>query len=137
MKLIIDIPDKHYQWIKERRGRAGVITQNLYESVCEGIPLDDFLKRRKEPIDKDVLKSYLKEKNLCASCTNVSCEFQSGIKRSSCAFYMSPHLEADEYFRETIKNNEKCKNCMLKHEDNVCFFAYECIKNNYCYFKLE
>ena len=56
MKLIIEIPDKHYQWIKERRGRAGVITQNLYESVREGIPLDDFLKRRKTSKFRDKIK---------------------------------------------------------------------------------
>ena len=45
--------------------------------------------------------------------------------------------DLNEYLRETVKNDEKCKNCMLKHEDNVCFFAYECIKNNHNHFKLE
>lgn len=45
--------------------------------------------------------------------------------------------ELDEYLREVIKNDEKCKNCMLKHEDNICFFAYECIRNNHYHFKLE
>ena len=122
MKLIIEIPDKHYQWIKERRGRAGVITQNLYESVREGIPLDDFLKRRKEPIDESVVESYLKEENLCASCTNVSCEFQSGIKRSGCAFYMSPRLESDN-----------CGNYVseLKGENKLTCDRNICLKNEY------
>ena len=64
MKIIIDIPDNNYQWIKERHGRALVITQNLYASVREGIPLDDFLKRRKEPIDESVVESYLKERTM-------------------------------------------------------------------------
>ena len=35
------------------------------------------------------------DKNLCNSCTNVACEFQSGIVRSTCAFYMPPHIEPD------------------------------------------
>lgn len=33
--------------------------------------------------------------NLCNSCTNIGCEFQSGIVRTKCAFYMPPQLEPD------------------------------------------
>lgn len=33
--------------------------------------------------------------NLCNSCTNIGCEFQSGIVRTKCAFYMPPHIEPD------------------------------------------
>ena len=33
--------------------------------------------------------------NLCNSCTNVACEFQSGIVRSACTFYMPPRIEPD------------------------------------------
>jgi len=33
--------------------------------------------------------------NLCNSCTNIGCEFQSGIVRKECAFYMPPQLEPD------------------------------------------
>jgi len=33
--------------------------------------------------------------NLCSSCTNIGCEFQSGIVRAKCAFYMPPHIETD------------------------------------------
>ena len=33
--------------------------------------------------------------NLCSSCTNIGCEFQSGIVRTKCAFYMPPHIEPD------------------------------------------
>ena len=35
-----------------------------------------------------------KAENLCNSCTNIACEFQSGIVRHKCDFYM-PHLEPD------------------------------------------
>lgn len=35
------------------------------------------------------------DKNLCDSCTNIGCEFQSGIVRTKCAFYMPPQLEPD------------------------------------------
>ena len=33
--------------------------------------------------------------NLCNSCTNIGCEFQSGIVRTECAFYMPPRIECD------------------------------------------
>ncbi len=33
--------------------------------------------------------------NLCNSCTNIGCEFQYGIVRTKCAFYMPPHIEPD------------------------------------------
>ena len=33
--------------------------------------------------------------NLCNSCSNYGCEFQSGIVRTKCAFYMPPHIESD------------------------------------------
>ena len=33
--------------------------------------------------------------NLCNSCTNIGCEFQSGIVRKECAYYMPPQLEPD------------------------------------------
>ena len=35
------------------------------------------------------------DNNLCDSCTNIGCEFQSGIVRTECAFYMPPHIEPD------------------------------------------
>ena len=35
------------------------------------------------------------DNNLCNSCTNIGCEFQSGIVRTQCAFYMPPHIEPD------------------------------------------
>ena len=37
----------------------------------------------------------MKFDNLCNSCTNIGCEFQSGIVRTECAFYMPPHIEPD------------------------------------------
>lgn len=37
----------------------------------------------KEPTTKNNLAH-----NLCDSCTNIGCEFQSGIVRTKCAFYM-------------------------------------------------
>ena len=35
------------------------------------------------------------DKNLCDSCTNIGCMFQSGIVRTECAFYIPPHIEPD------------------------------------------
>lgn len=37
----------------------------------------------------------MKSNNLCSSCTTIGCEFQSGIVRMECAFYMPPHIESD------------------------------------------
>lgn len=42
--------------------------------------------------------------NLCNSCTNVACEFQSGIVRSTCAFYMPPHIEPDNCGNYIVQN---------------------------------
>lgn len=36
-----------------------------------------------------------KADNLCSSCTNIGCAFQSGIVRTECAFYIPPHIEPD------------------------------------------
>ena len=33
--------------------------------------------------------------NLCDSCINIGCMFQSGIVRTECAFYMPPQIEPD------------------------------------------
>ena len=42
MKLIIDIPEERFNWIKELKGVTDYrTTQSLYESVKNGIPLED------------------------------------------------------------------------------------------------
>jgi hypothetical protein len=40
--------------------------------------------------------------NLCESCTNIGCIFQSGIVRKECAFYMPPHIVRE--FEEIVVN---------------------------------
>ena len=50
------------------------------------------------------------DKSLCNSCTNIGCEFQSGIVRTKCDFYMPPQLEPDNcgnyvIQEPTTKNN--------------------------------
>lgn len=40
--------------------------------------------------------------NLCNSCTNIGCEFQSGIVRQKCAFYIPPHIEPDNCGNYTV-----------------------------------
>ena len=40
--------------------------------------------------------------NLCSFCTNYGCEFQSGIVRTICAFYMPPHIESDNCGNYTV-----------------------------------
>ena len=47
------------------------------------------------------------DNNLCNSCTNIGCEFQSGIVRTQCAFYMPPHLEPDNCGNYVIMCNQQ------------------------------
>lgn len=93
------------------------------------------------------------DKSLCDSCTNIGCEFQSGIVRTKCAFYMPPQLEPDncgnyvvqdsttknnirdnrvknelnrvkDELEPTTKNCESCRYYGLHHE--VCNYCYKC-----------
>lgn len=69
------------------------------------------------------------DKSLCDSCTNIGCEFQSGIVRTKCAFYMPPQLEPDNCGNyvvqdSTTKNCESCRYYGLHHE--VCNYCYKC-----------
>jgi len=43
--------------------------------------------------------------NLCDSCANIGCEFQSGIVRTKCAFYMPPHIEPDNCGNYVVQNS--------------------------------
>lgn len=68
MKLIIEIPDDYVEDFKiEQKFLDNELTDNVnrYDmaryAIANGIPLDDFLKQRKEPIDESVVESYLKE----------------------------------------------------------------------------
>ena len=54
------------------------------------------------------------EMNLCNSCTNIRCEFQSGIVRTKCAFYMPPHIEPDN-----------CGNYVIINKQAVLEMAYD------------
>lgn len=93
------------------------------------------------------------DKSLCDSCTNIGCEFQSGIVRTKCAFYMPPQLEPDncgnyvvqdsttkndirdnrvknelnrvkDELEPTTKNCESCRYYGSHHE--VCNYCYKC-----------
>lgn len=44
--------------------------------------------------------------------------------------------ELNEYLKEVIANNNKCSQCQRNH-CNICFFAYECIKNNFNFYVKE
>lgn len=83
--------------------------QERYEDLCEYFgDAKDILKSRKdfkawlERVEWHIHKAeelYEKSEmifnNLCSSCTNIGCEFQFGIVRTKCAFYMPPHIESD------------------------------------------
>ena len=46
--------------------------------------------------------------NLCDSCTNFGCEFQSGIVRTKCAFYMPSRIEADNCGNYIVMQTTVC-----------------------------
>lgn len=54
--------------------------------------------------------------NLCDSCTNNTCEFQSGIQRSKCDFYIAPmpHLEPG-YRKRGINMIKEDRDNLLKY----------------------
>lgn len=35
-----------------------------------------------------------------------------------------------EFLSQCINNSYRCAHCMLKHEDNSCYFAYDCFLND-------
>lgn len=43
----------------------------------------------------------------------------------------------NNYLGYLISKSNKCSNCMLKHDDNVCFFASACFPNYDYYIKKE
>lgn len=78
MKLIIDISKKD---LKEFNAEivSFATFDRIIKKINNGIPLDDFLKRRKEPIDKSVVESYLKEnKQRYDIALSVACDLLNG-----------------------------------------------------------
>ena len=41
----------------------------------------------------------------------------------------------NEYLEEVFKNSDKCKYCVFNHNEEFCFFAYECVKENFSFYK--
>jgi hypothetical protein len=55
--------------------------------------------------------------DLCKSCINTGCEFQSGIVRTKCAFYMPPIIDADLDIDEEIEKFENNAEFERTHEN--------------------
>lgn len=71
--------------------------------------------------------------NLCKSCKNIGCEFQSGIVRTECAFYMLPHIEPDNcgnYVAQDSTTKKVIRDNRLKNELNGVKNELEPITNN-------
>ena len=43
----------------------------------------------------------------------------------------------NNYLLEVVKNSYKCQHCSMYHNNNICFFAYDCIKKDFYYYKEE
>lgn len=39
----------------------------------------------------------------------------------------------NDYLKEVVKNSSYCEKCVFKHY-GICFFAYECVKNDFSRF---
>ena len=37
--------------------------------------------------------------------------------------------ELDKLLREIVQESELCAQCIYKHENGICFFAYACLNN--------
>jgi len=37
--------------------------------------------------------------------------------------------ELDSLLREIVQESELCAQCIYKHENGICFFAYACLNN--------
>jgi len=37
--------------------------------------------------------------------------------------------------RKVVSQDNLCKNCQIRHENDTCFFSYPCILNNHYYYK--
>lgn len=78
---------------------------------------DDEIKKMQDLEQAEIQKAYKLGKaetgrwieNLCDSCTNKACEFQSGIQRSKCDFYIPPmlHLEPDNCGNYVVQQEPK------------------------------
>lgn len=37
--------------------------------------------------------------------------------------------------QKVVSQDDLCKNCQLRHENNTCFFSFPCITTNHYYYK--
>lgn len=42
--------------------------------------------------------------------------------------------ELNEFLRQAVENSHRCAHCTYRHDDGICFFAYECIKHDFKFF---
>ena len=97
-----------------------ICLRNEYNNVgCD----DCEVTRSQEPTTKNNLAH-----NLCDSCTNIGCEFQSGIVRTECAFYMPPHIEPDNcgnyVVQDSTTKNDLAVDCISREQalNEFCIF---------------
>ena len=79
---------------------------------CDHMTQDDMTEltiKDLETLEQEPCEDVISKKanNLCNSCTNVRCEFQSGIVRTECAFYMPPHMQPDSCGNYVIQESTK------------------------------
>ena len=43
--------------------------------------------------------------------------------------------DLNNYLLEVVTNSSTCQKCALRHPDNTCFFAAECIRQDFCHFR--
>lgn len=85
MRMLIDIDDNLYTRLFDNGIEDYEIANDDLSEMATAI-------RKGTPLP---LENKMTSHNLCSSCTNMGCEFQSGIVRTKCAFYMPPHIEPD------------------------------------------
>lgn len=45
--------------------------------------------------------------------------------------------ELNDFLMETVSNCSKCRDCAHCFNSYCCYFAYECIRNNFSFFDIK
>lgn len=90
------------------------------------IPMNNALDAAIKALEQEATTKNDLAHNLCDSCINIGCEFQSGILRTECAFYMPPHIEPDNcgnyIVQDSIKTELKsCKDIAKAFQFGMAF----------------
>ena len=108
MKLIIDISDKKYKWIKED---TLCYTDEISEAIRQGTPLED--------IKAEIQKELGKVKG------NSGCDYFTNNTIDNCTHIIMKIL--DNHIKENDQKESRCDTCKWNDEE-LSGECYDCVK---------